>query len=103
MEEQNLIEVIGENGDKFQAEVIEIFELEQYPGKEYILYSFGEQVDEENEKVYVSILNEKEDEYVLSYIEDEEEQRIVNKAIDELLELSDEEREALEESDDINE
>ena len=103
MEEQNLIEVIGENGEKFQAEVIEIFEVEEYPGKEYILYSFGEQVDDENEKVYVSILNEKEDEYVLSYIEDEEEQRIVNKAIDELLELSDEEREALEESDDINE
>ena len=103
MEEQNLIEVIGENGEKFQAEVIEIFEVEEYPGKEYILYSFGEQVDDENEKVYVSILNEKEDEYVLSYIEDEEELKVVNAAIDELLDLSDEERESLEESDDVNE
>ena len=102
MEEQNLIEVIGENGDKFQAEVIEIFELEQYPGKEYILYSFGEQVDEENEKVYVSILNENDDEYVLSYIEDEEEQKAANEAIDELLNMTDEEHEALEESDDVD-
>ena len=103
MEEQNFIEVIGETGEKFQAEVIEIFEVEQYPGKEYILYSFGEQADEENEKVYVSILNENEDEYVLSYIEDEEELKVVNAAIDELLDLSDEERESLEESDDVNE
>ena len=85
MEEQNLIEVIGENGEKFQAEVIEIFEVEEYPGKEYILYSFGEQVDDENEKVYVSILNEKEDEYVLSYIEDDAEYDAVCEAFDEFL------------------
>lgn len=103
MEEQNLIEVIGENGEKFEAEVLEIFEVKEYPGKEYILYSFGEQVDEENEKVYVSILNENEDEYVLSYIEDEEEQRIVNEAVDELVNMTEEQHEALEESDDINE
>lgn len=101
--EDNFIEVIGETGEKFQAEVIEMFEVEQYPGKEYILYSFGEQADADNEKVYISILTEKEDEYVLSYIEDEEEQRVVNAAVDELLNMSDEEYEALQESDDVDE
>lgn len=97
-----MIEVIGENGDKFEVEVIEIFEVEQYPGKKYILYSFGEQVDEENERVYTSVLNENEDEFVLSCIEDQEELRIVNEAVDELLTMSDEEYAALEESDDLN-
>ena len=101
MEEKNMIEVTGENGEKFNAEVLEIFEVEGYPGKEYILYSFGE-TEGEDEKVYTSILVENEESYVLAAIEDPEEQAAVDKAVDELLEMSEEEREALEESDDEN-
>ena len=102
MKEENVIQVTGENGEILDAEVIEIFEVEEYPGKEYILYSFGEQADEENEKVYTSILIENEESYVLSAIEDPKEQEAVDKAVDELLAMTDEEFEALEESDDDN-
>ena len=64
----NMITVTAENGQKFQAEVLDIFKVTGYEDKDYILYSFGENVDQDNEKVYVSILEEINDSYNLKEI-----------------------------------
>ena len=98
-EERNLVTVTTDDGKEYQADVIDIFEVEGYPGKEYILYSFGENVDGDSETVYMSILKDTEDGYLLEAVKDEEEIKAVGEAVDELLAMSDEELESLEEDD----
>lgn len=79
----NMITVTAENGQKFQAEVLDIFKVTGYEDKDYILYSFGENVDQDNEKVYVSILEEINDSYNLKEISDATEWNAVQEAINE--------------------
>lgn len=98
-EERNLVTVTTDDGKEYQADVIDIFEVEGYPGKEYILYSFGENVNGDSETVYMSILKDTEDGYLLEAVKDEEEIKAVGEAVDELLAMSDEELESLEEDD----
>ncbi len=83
MEETNarFIEVTSPTGEKIQAEILDIFNVEGYEGKDYILYSFGEDVNEEEEKVYVSILEETNDMCNLLEIKDEKEWETVQKAL----------------------
>ena len=99
-QELNTISVTTESGERFEAEVIDIFGVEGYPDKEYILYSFGEEVDQDHERVYMSILKEGEDGYVLDAITDPQEIKDVQDAVDEFLAMSDEEVEALREGED---
>ena len=63
---------IYENGEPVEVEVLDIFTLENYPDKHYILYTKGE-IEGEFEKTYVSIIVDNEDEVVFTAIEDEEE------------------------------
>lgn len=70
MEEEKI--TIYENGQPVEVEVLDIFKLEQYPDKDYILYTKGE-TDGEYETTYCSIIVDNEDEVVLTAIEDEEE------------------------------
>ena len=77
----NFIEVVTEDGKKYKAEVIDIFSVDEYPDKDYIIYSFGEKVSEEDEKVYVSIIENKNDEYNLVGISDPTEWKVVQEAI----------------------
>ncbi len=77
------ITVTAANGQQFQAEVIDIFKVKGYEDKDYVLYSFGETVDNDNEKVYVSILESVGDNYNLKEISDPNEWNTVQEAVSE--------------------
>ena len=83
VENGNKITVTAENGQRFQAEVLDIFKVTGYEDKDYILYSFGEVVDQENEKVYVSILENVNNSYNLKEISDVNEWNAVQEAVSE--------------------
>lgn len=80
MEENNILNITDENGNAAQIEVLDIFTVDAYPGKEYILYTKGE-TEGDLVKSYVSILEETEDTANLLAIEDEEEFNKVQDAI----------------------
>lgn len=87
----NIIELIVADGKKVEVEVLDIFSVNGYEDKEYILYTQNKEVDKENIKAYVSILEETETgEYRFSNIEDEEEFLSVQKAIEEMGEVENE-------------
>ena len=50
----NHIFVTDDEGKKYRAEVLDIFKVEGYDDNDYIMYSFGESVDDSNERVYVT-------------------------------------------------
>ena len=82
MEEiDNYLDVISEDGKSIKAEVIDIFSVDEYPDKDYIIYSFGEEVGKDAEKVYVSIIADFNDEFRLIGIDDPNEWSIVQEAI----------------------
>ena len=88
--EDNILVITDENGNESKIEVLDIFSLEEYPGKEYIFYTKGEiSNDGEYEQTYVSILNEDETSATLEAIEDELEftqvQKYINQSIKEEL------------------
>ena len=80
MEEERFITVTDENNQEIKIEVLDIFTVKEYPDKEYILYSKGE-IEGENERTYVAIIKESEEEFELNAIEDEKEWAIVQKQI----------------------
>lgn len=82
----DFIEVTTKDGRKLKAEVIEVFNVDEYPNKDYVMYSFGEDVGEDKEKVYISILDETEDSYRLKGISDPREWSVVQDAINNSLE-----------------
>ena len=76
----DIINVMDSNGDLFEVEVLDIFNVEGYD-KDYIMYTRNEEVDDNNIKTYVSILMEENDNYTLMNIDDDEEWNIVQQAI----------------------
>lgn len=89
--EDNKITLTTPDNKQLEVEVLDIFNVVGYEGKDYIMYTLGEKVDEENEKVYVSILNEKDDNtFELVSITDEKEWNMVEKAIQEEITYGDE-------------
>lgn len=70
-----------DDGRNVKIEVINIFSLEKYPGKDYIMYSMGEIVEGDNEKVYISILRGEKDSFYLDNIKDDVEWQDVQNAI----------------------
>ncbi len=89
--EDNKITLTTPDNKQLEVEVLDIFNVVGYEGKDYIMYTLGEKVDEENEKVYVSILNEKDDNtFELVSITDEKEWDMVEKAIQEEITYGDE-------------
>ena len=64
--------VTDENNNQVEIEVLDIFTVDSYPGKEYILYTKNE-TEGEYIKTYVSILEETETSVTLAGIEDENE------------------------------
>ena len=82
--EDNFISVVDENGKEFKAEVVDIFTVTGYEGNNYIIYSFGEKIDENTDKVYVSKIEELADGTInLNAIVDNTEWDAVNRAINE--------------------
>ena len=71
-----------EDGRTIKIEVVNIFSLDKYPEKDYIVYSLGESVDEDNERVYISILREENDAFFLDSITDDVEWLDVQSAIE---------------------
>ena len=82
--EDNFISVLDENGKEYRAEVVDIFQVAGYGDNNYIIYSFGEKVDDDTDKVYVSKIEELEDGTInLNAIVDNTEWEAVNNAINE--------------------
>ena len=75
-----IITVFDGNGNKFEVEVLDIFNVEGYD-HEYILYTKNEEVDADNVKTYVSILKSDNDEYSILNIDDEKEWDTVQRAV----------------------
>ena len=84
---EDIINVIDEDGNRFDVEVIDIFNVEGYEN-DYILYTRNVSVDQDNVETYVSILREEADGYNLLNIEDENEWNTVQKAILEMGDFS---------------
>ena len=55
-----------------------------YEDKEYIMYTQNKEVDEDNIKVFISILHKENDQYQLLGITDDQEWETVQKAINEM-------------------
>lgn len=82
--EDNKIILTTPDNKTIEVEVLDIFNVVGYEGKDYIMYTLGEKIDEENEKVYISILNDKGDNnFELVGITDDKEWDMVEKAIQE--------------------
>ena len=81
----NKLIVSDENGNEYSINIIDIFTINEYPGKRYIAYTLEESEDEEYMKGYVSLLEESEDEFSLLTINDDNEWNLVQKKFDEIM------------------
>lgn len=78
----NKIKVTNDLGQTFEVEVLDIFSVVGYEGKDYILYTLGEEPGKEEEQAYVSILEKQgENSYSLKEISDPKEWDLVQQAI----------------------
>ena len=86
------IKVVTSNNQVLEIEVLDIFQVSGYD-RDYIMYSLGEEVDNENEQVYISILKNDHDSYSLEDISDDKEWEDVEKALLEEVEMESDDRE----------
>ena len=88
---ENKITITTPNNKEIEVEVLDIFNVVGYEGKDYIMYTLGEKINEENEKVYISILNDRgNNTFELLEISDEKEWEAVQQAIQEEIAHEDE-------------
>jgi uncharacterized protein YrzB (UPF0473 family) len=81
---ENKITITTPDNKEIEVEVLDIFNVVGYEGKDYIMYTLGEKINEENEKVYISILNDRgNNTFELLEISDEKEWEAVQQAIQE--------------------
>lgn len=86
----NIITVTTDDGQTTKIEVLDIFSVVGYENKEYILYTQNIEVDQDNIKAYISILEDNNGSYNLVSIEDEEEWTAIQKAVEEMEESTNE-------------
>lgn len=86
------IKVVTSNNQVLEIEVLDIFQVSGYD-HDYIMYSLGEEVDDEDEQVYISILKNDHDSYSLEDISDDKEWEDVEKALLEEVEMESDGRE----------
>lgn len=79
----NKIKVITDNNQTLEVEVLDIFNVVGYEEKDYILYSLGEEITEEQEQAYISILKKENNMFILEEIKDPNEWILVQKAVEE--------------------
>ena len=84
---ENEIRVVGPDGMESTVEILDIFQVEKYDGKDYVLYTQNKEIDNDKVEVFVSILKEENDNYSLLNIDDEEEWRNVQQALNEMGDL----------------
>lgn len=88
---ENKITITTPDNKEIEVEVLDIFNVVGYEGKDYIMYTLGEKINEENEKVYISILNDRgNNTFELLEISDEKEWEAVQQAIQEEIAHGDE-------------
>ena len=75
------ITVTTESGKQMEAQVIDIIEVPDF-NKQYIFYSFGEKLEDNQMKVYVSILIEENEKIILKGIEDDNEWEVVKEILE---------------------
>ena len=75
------IKVTTESGRQMEAQVIDIIEIPEF-NKQYIFYTFGEKAEDDQIKMYVSILEEQDDKITLKGIEDNDEWEVVKEILD---------------------
>lgn len=80
----NIITVIAENNQQIKIEVLDIFSVVGYEDKDYILYTQNQEIDNDNIKAYISILENKDGNYSLTAITDDKEWIEVQKAVQEM-------------------
>lgn len=83
---EDMISVTTADGNEYKIKVIETFQIEAYPKKAYIAYTFGELSAENMVRSYISIINENEDTFTLEAITDKEEWQIVQNTLKSILE-----------------
>ena len=81
MEENNKLVVTAENGQEVTINVLDIIDSEEF-NKTFMIYN----IDGNEEAVFASILNEKEDTFSLDTISEPKEVEFVNKEIDRIVE-----------------
>ncbi len=79
------------DNEQLEIEVLDIFSVVGYEGKDYILYTLGEEIDQDHERAYVSILEEKDNGYSLTEINDSKEWQEVQIAIEEDIAMAEDE------------
>ena len=88
---ENKITITTPDNKELEVEVLDTFNVVGYEGKDYIMYTLGEKINEENEKVYISILNDRgNNTFELLEISDEKEWEAVQQAIQEEIAHEDE-------------
>lgn len=80
----NIITVTTENNKQVKIEVLDIFSVVGYENKDYILYTQNQEVDNDNIKAYISILENKDGNYSLTAITDDKEWIEVQKTVQEM-------------------
>ena len=88
---ENKITITTPDHQEMEVEDLDIFNVVGYEGKDYIMYTLGEKINEDNERVYISILNDKgNNTFELLGISDEKEWEAVQQAIQEEIAHEDE-------------
>ena len=76
MEEKQKIVVLDQNGMEKEAELLSSFKLPD-TGKAYLLYTLNEKDENDMQRIYASILVDRDGMYSLETIENEDEWRMV--------------------------
>ena len=84
----NKVMICDLDGNTSEVEILDIFTVEGYEGKEYVLYTQNKEVGEDNVEVMVSILKQDGDKTNFEYIEDEAEWEAVQKVLGEMENLN---------------
>ena len=80
MEVDNFLTVKTADGKEWQIMVLDTFSVDEYPHRNYIIYTLGEQENPNNIKSYISVLNETDNYFSLVSISNEDEREIVKEA-----------------------
>lgn len=82
----NKLIVSLEDGQRKEVNVLDIFKLEKYPNKEYIVYTFSnmDNIEEDDDFVCISELIESDNNFEFKTIESEEEWNDIQTAVKEL-------------------
>ena len=84
---ENILNVINEEGNIEEVEVLDFMQLEEYD-HEYVVYTKGEEADDENIVTYVSIIEQvSPNEFKFLQITDPEEMRKVDEMIQKDIDL----------------